>query len=127
MPWAPLADLTVLRGVRHSLINHETIITVNSTLHTVDGLGIRDYRTQMISGIQAAKSLGPRGPFILAAACAVSRQTIYNWDKIPAEQLIAVERATGIDRARLRPDLKALWSKRTRKPRNGSAVPTEGG
>lgn len=65
----------------------------------------------MISGIEAAKTLGPRGAFILAAACAVTRQTIYNWEKIPAEQILAVERATGLSRDKLRPDLKALWTK----------------
>lgn len=73
----------------------------------------------MISGIEAAKTLGQRGPFILAAACAVTRQTIYNWDKIPAEKLIAVERATGIYRGRLRPDLKALWTP-FRKPKKAN-------
>ncbi|MDE2098029.1 MAG: helix-turn-helix domain-containing protein [Patescibacteria group bacterium] len=74
----------------------------------------------MISGIQAAKALGKRGPFILAEACGVSRMTIYNWEKIPAEMILTVEKATGIDRGKLRPDLKALWTKRTAKPRKGN-------
>lgn len=35
----------------------------------------------------------------------LSRAAIYLWKNIPAERVIAVERATGIPRQKLRPDL----------------------
>lgn len=41
----------------------------------------------------------------LARRINVSRQAIGGWDRIPAERVIAVERATGVPRGVLRPDL----------------------
>ena len=41
----------------------------------------------------------------LARAIGISRQALGDWDRVPAEQIVAVERATGIPRNELRPDL----------------------
>jgi TorA maturation chaperone TorD len=41
----------------------------------------------------------------LARRVGVSQPSVSNWDKIPAERVLAVEAATGISRVRLRPDL----------------------
>ncbi|WP_366128582.1 transcriptional regulator [Acetobacter senegalensis] len=49
---------------------------------------------------------GGRAEF--ACACGVSRAAVWKWiqrDRIPAERCIAIERATGISRTQLRPDL----------------------
>ena len=35
----------------------------------------------------------------------ISVQAVHQWRRVPAERIIAVERATGVPRARLRPDL----------------------
>jgi TorA maturation chaperone TorD len=41
----------------------------------------------------------------LARRVGVSQPSVSNWDKIPAERVIAVEAVTGVDRKVLRPDL----------------------
>src|SRR6195256_2066772 len=41
----------------------------------------------------------------LARHVGVSQPSISNWDKVPAERVLVVEAATGIDRKVLRPDL----------------------
>jgi DNA-binding transcriptional regulator YdaS (Cro superfamily) len=41
----------------------------------------------------------------LAEALGISRPAIYQWDEIPADRVIAIERITGISRHDLRPDL----------------------
>lgn len=41
----------------------------------------------------------------LARLIGVTPQAIAQWDRIPAARIIDVEHATGIDRAKLRPDL----------------------
>jgi DNA-binding transcriptional regulator YdaS (Cro superfamily) len=41
----------------------------------------------------------------LGRAIGVKYQSIQRWKKIPAERVLAVERATGIPKERLRPDL----------------------
>lgn len=41
----------------------------------------------------------------LAAQLGVSGSAISQWDKVPAERVIAVEAATGVRREDLRPDL----------------------
>ena len=46
---------------------------------------------------------------IVAAKLRVSRQTIYNWRKIPPEKVPLVSELTGLPRWRIRPD---LWSRR---------------
>ena len=43
----------------------------------------------------------------LAAALGINQAAISQWTRVPADRLIAVERATGISRDRLRPDLFA--------------------
>lgn len=42
---------------------------------------------------------------VLARRIRVSHQTIYNWDVVPAVRVLAVERATGVSRHELRPDI----------------------
>lgn len=41
----------------------------------------------------------------LARRIGISQPSVSNWDKVPAERVLAVESATGIARMRLRPDL----------------------
>jgi TorA maturation chaperone TorD len=41
----------------------------------------------------------------LARRIGISQPSVSNWDKVPAERVLAVEAATGIQRVRLRPDL----------------------
>jgi TorA maturation chaperone TorD len=41
----------------------------------------------------------------LARRIGISQPSVSNWDKVPAERVIAVEAATGVARVRLRPDL----------------------
>lgn len=41
----------------------------------------------------------------LASKIGVSSQAVSQWKRIPAERVIEVERATGVRRERLRPDL----------------------
>src|SRR3954467_14676827 len=41
----------------------------------------------------------------LARRIGISQPSVSNWDKVPAERVLAVEAATGIQRMRLRPDL----------------------
>jgi DNA-binding transcriptional regulator YdaS (Cro superfamily) len=41
----------------------------------------------------------------LAKGLKISRPAIYQWDKIPGDRVIDVERITGISRHDLRPDL----------------------
>ena len=55
------------------------------------------------------------GITVLARRLGIRHQSIMNWKQIPAERLLAVEAATGIDRSRLRPDL--FQRQKTKKPR----------
>ncbi len=41
----------------------------------------------------------------LARRLGISQPSVSNWDKVPAERVLAVEAATGVERMRLRPDL----------------------
>jgi TorA maturation chaperone TorD len=43
----------------------------------------------------------------LARRLGIAQPSVSNWERVPAERVAAVEEATGIDRARLRPDLFA--------------------
>jgi len=44
----------------------------------------------------------------LARRIGISQPSVSNWDKVPAERVVAVEAASGIERMRLRPDLYRL-------------------
>jgi DNA-binding transcriptional regulator YdaS (Cro superfamily) len=50
--------------------------------------------------VEAAGGLRP-----LARLLGINYQSIQQWEKIPADRLIEIERLTGIARERLRPDL----------------------
>ena len=41
----------------------------------------------------------------LASEIGVTSQAISQWDQVPAERVLAVERATGVSRYELRPDI----------------------
>ncbi|HEX5508775.1 MAG TPA: Cro/CI family transcriptional regulator [Pseudolabrys sp.] len=41
----------------------------------------------------------------LAAHLGITRGAIFQWDEIPVERVVAVEKITGIPRDRLRPDV----------------------
>src|SRR6478609_1833328 len=43
----------------------------------------------------------------LARRVGISQPSISNWDKVPAERVLAVESVTGVSRIQLRPDLYA--------------------
>lgn len=45
------------------------------------------------------------GQTALGRALGIKPQSIQKWTKIPAERVVAIERATGIPREQLRPDL----------------------
>jgi DNA-binding transcriptional regulator YdaS (Cro superfamily) len=42
---------------------------------------------------------------LLAAECKITHGAISQWDRIPAERVLEVERITGISRHELRPDI----------------------
>jgi len=44
----------------------------------------------------------------LARRIGISQPSVSNWDRIPADRVLAVETATGVNRAMLRPDLFAM-------------------
>lgn len=46
-----------------------------------------------------------KGVAKLAAALNISSQAVSQWKRIPAERVIDIERATGVPRQTLRPDL----------------------
>ena len=46
-----------------------------------------------------------RGITELARRIGISQPSVSNWSRVPAERVLAVEAATGIERAVLRPDL----------------------
>src|SRR5437660_12292304 len=41
----------------------------------------------------------------LARRVGISQPSVSNWDKVPAERVLAIEAVTGVPRVRLRPDL----------------------
>ena len=41
----------------------------------------------------------------LARRIGISQPSVTNWDRVPADRVVAVEQATGVARMRLRPDL----------------------
>src|SRR5246127_5236796 len=43
----------------------------------------------------------------LARRRGIAQPSVSNWERVPAERVASVEEATGVDRARLRPDLFA--------------------
>lgn len=55
-------------------------------------------------GLQAAISAA-RTITALAAGLGISKQSVSDWERIPAERVLEVERLTGVDREILRPDL----------------------
>jgi hypothetical protein len=62
------------------------------------------HTTKFRDGIQAAVTAAG-GLRALARLIGISHQAILQWDKVPAERLIEIEKLTGIARERLRPDL----------------------
>lgn len=57
------------------------------------------------SGLElAVEALGGTAK-ALAEALKISPQAVSQWEQIPGERVIAVERLTGVHRGRLRPDL----------------------
>jgi TorA maturation chaperone TorD len=52
---------------------------------------------------EALRAVG--GVTELARKIGISQPSVSNWNQVPAERVLAVEEATGVDRAALRPDL----------------------
>ena len=42
---------------------------------------------------------------VIAEACGITEQAVCQWEKVPAEHVIKVERVSGVSRHDLRPDL----------------------
>lgn len=59
--------------------------------------------TGLQEAIRAAGSVSE-----LARRIGISQPSVSNWDRIPADRVLAVETATGVNRAMLRPDLFAV-------------------
>lgn len=53
--------------------------------------------------VKAAEKAG--GISALARSLGVSRQAVFQWKRIPAERVLAIEVHTGVPRYELRPDL----------------------
>jgi len=60
--------------------------------------------TGLDEAIRAAGGVGA-----LARKVGISQPSVSNWNRVPAERVVAVEAATGISRALLRPDLYGEW------------------
>jgi len=58
----------------------------------------------MIEGVRAAISAAG-SMHKLGKLLDISPQAVFKWKRIPAERIIEVERATGVPREQLRPDL----------------------
>jgi DNA-binding transcriptional regulator YdaS (Cro superfamily) len=56
----------------------------------------------------------------LARSLRITRGAISQWSQVPAERVIAVEKATGIPRHMLRPDLHPPLRKRKRPANRGA-------
>lgn len=56
------------------------------------------------AAVQTAKTRAGGGQ-ALASALGLTRQAIYQWDKIPPQYVLRVEEVTGVPRSTLRPDL----------------------
>src|SRR5437660_9615649 len=52
---------------------------------------------------EAIRAVG--GVTELARKIGISQPSVSNWSRVPAERVLSVETATGVGRARLRPDL----------------------
>jgi DNA-binding transcriptional regulator YdaS (Cro superfamily) len=63
------------------------------------GRGKTDYRA-LLEAIERAGSLAK-----LAQQLGISKQAIHKWRRAPAERIVEIERVTGVERERLRPDL----------------------
>lgn len=66
---------------------------------------------------KAAERVG--GAAELARALGITRQALYQWDKVPADRVLDIERLTGVARHALRPDLYAAAEGAGPAPRAG--------
>lgn len=75
-------------------------------------------KTGLMAAIEVAGSLGK-----LAQKLGISKQAInkWNYNRPPAERIVEIERATGVPREQLRPDLYRREQKKTATP-EGTAV-----
>ena len=55
-------------------------------------------------GVEAAKAAAGGGAN-LARLLGIRRQTVYQWDRVPAERVITIEQGTGLPRSIMRPDI----------------------
>jgi DNA-binding transcriptional regulator YdaS (Cro superfamily) len=63
-----------------------------------------DYATELVIGLnKAIKAAGSVSA--LARKLNIKRQAVAQWEAIPLDRVVAVEKATGISRQELRPDL----------------------
>lgn len=54
---------------------------------------------------QAKKAVGGNTGLARAIGAGITSQAVSQWKQVPAERVIAVEKATGVRRSLLRPDL----------------------
>jgi len=59
--------------------------------------------TPAIALKEAVQAAG--GAAALARALGIKQPSVFEWKRVPAERVLAVEAATGVRRERLRPDL----------------------
>jgi DNA-binding transcriptional regulator YdaS (Cro superfamily) len=110
-----------LRRIRHAT-NGE--VTADDFVDQHTGLPPRAAHDGATSGpprdpiIDEAISLAG-GPESLTRTLGIKVPAIYSWKKVPARRVLAIERATGIPRTRLRPDLYPPKEK----PHSGSFRP----
>jgi DNA-binding transcriptional regulator YdaS (Cro superfamily) len=110
-----------LRRIRHAT-NGE--VTADDFVDQHTGLPPRATHDGATSGpprdpvIDEAISLAG-GPESLTRTLGIKVPAIYSWKKVPARRVLAIERATGIPRTRLRPDLYPPEEK----PHSGSFRP----
>jgi len=63
-----------------------------------------DYATELLMGLnKAIKAAGSISA--LARKLNIKRQAVAQWNAIPLERVVDVEKATGVSRRELRPDL----------------------
>ena len=63
---------------------------------------------------EAVRAVG--GVSELARQIGISQPSVSNWNRVPAERVLIVEAATGVDRKVLRPDLYGEPGKTSRSP-----------
>jgi DNA-binding transcriptional regulator YdaS (Cro superfamily) len=77
---------------------------VGSAYHGQKSMASKNYRMKKNFGLQQAiEAVG--GLRALARMLNISHQAILQWDRIPDDRILEIEKKTGVAREQLRPDL----------------------